>query len=222
MRSDCPLGKMTKYFYRVEGQKRGKLHLHMITYHEGSVRYKEGINEKDVISYVDKHISCHMPSMSDSNDDLCNLIELQKHRHRKRSCFKKHKKECRFGFPKPPMPKTTIMHPSNIRLLRYSESQEERNLFQKISNNWYKIYDMLENWNEENMSVSFQTFLTKYLNNLGEENYEEAYKSYVEAVSYSIKRTSLFLERLPHECRINNYNKELLRAWRANLDIQYF
>jgi hypothetical protein len=29
------------------------------------------------------------------------------------------------------------------------------------------------------------------------------------------------LKRLPHECRINNYNKNILLAWRANMDIQY-
>ena len=29
------------------------------------------------------------------------------------------------------------------------------------------------------------------------------------------------LKRLPHESRINNYNKSILLAWRANMDIQY-
>ena len=52
----CPLGKMTDFFYRVEGQKRGKLHLHIITYHENAVDYEKGKNEEEVIKYVDKHI----------------------------------------------------------------------------------------------------------------------------------------------------------------------
>ena len=36
-----------------------------------------------------------------------------------------------------------------------------------------------------------------------------------------MKRTTLFLKRLPSEIRINNYNVHLLKAWRANMDIQY-
>ena len=36
---DCPLGVMTDYLYRIESQKRGKLHLHIISYHDGAPQY---------------------------------------------------------------------------------------------------------------------------------------------------------------------------------------
>merc|ERR1711994_14738 len=57
-RPDCPLGKMTDFFYRVEGQKRGKLHLHIITYHENAVNYVKEKNEAEVIKYINEHITC--------------------------------------------------------------------------------------------------------------------------------------------------------------------
>ena len=62
---DSPLGKMTDFFYRIEGQNRGKLHLHILTYHEGQVNYIEGKNEDKVITYIDKHISCHQPIITE-------------------------------------------------------------------------------------------------------------------------------------------------------------
>ena len=46
-------------------------------------------------------------------------------------------------------------------------------------------------------------------------------ESYILALRHTIKRSILFLKRLPSEIRLNNYNTQLLKAWRANMDIQY-
>ena len=46
-------------------------------------------------------------------------------------------------------------------------------------------------------------------------------ENYILALRHIIKRNTLFLKRLPSEIRINNYNTELLKAWRANIDMQY-
>ena len=75
--------------------------------------------------------------------------------------IKKHKRECRFGFPKAPMPKTKILHPSDVHQLRYSESEKDRHIYRKVSGDWNDIYDTLENWDEKNVSVNFEEFLTK-------------------------------------------------------------
>ena len=40
-------------------------------------------------------------------------------------------------------------------------------------------------------------------------------------VRYSLKRDTLLLKRTPAEIRINSYNSDLLKAWQANMDIQY-
>ena len=45
--------------------------------------------------------------------------------------------------------------------------------------------------------------------------------AYIFSICYSLQRDTLFLKRFPLDIRINNYNADLLKAWRANLDIQY-
>jgi len=46
-------------------------------------------------------------------------------------------------------------------------------------------------------------------------------KEYIFAVRSSIRRATVFLRRETSEIFINNYNKKLLIAWRANMDIQF-
>ena len=172
--------------------------------------------------YINEHITCHQPPMSTDDEEtkaLRDLVELQKHRHRKKSCFRKHKRECRFGFPKPPMLQTKIMHPNEIHKLRFSESKEDRQKYKDVLNNWNAIYNVLENWDEKNDKVTFHDFLKDHLNLLGNSNFHDALKDYEEAISFSLKRSTIMLKRLPHESRINNYNKAILLAWRANMDL---
>jgi hypothetical protein len=44
---------------------------------------------------------------------------------------------------------------------------------------------------------------------------------YLKAIRLSLKHNTLLLKRSPAEIRINCYNPNLLRAWKANMDIQY-
>lgn len=46
-------------------------------------------------------------------------------------------------------------------------------------------------------------------------------ENYLLAVRSSLNVARVFLKRSPNELRINNYNPACLRAWRANMDIQY-
>ena len=41
------------------------------------------------------------------------------------------------------------------------------------------------------------------------------------AVRSSLNAPTVFLKGKPNELRINNYNPPCLRAWRANMDIQF-
>ena len=41
------------------------------------------------------------------------------------------------------------------------------------------------------------------------------------AVRSSLNAPTVFLKRKPNELRINNYNPACLKAWRANMDIQF-
>ena len=62
------------------------------------------------------------------------------------------------------------------------------------------------------MMLSFDDFLKEI--NVTEEQY-------IKAIQYSLKRDTLFLKRSPAQIRINNYNVNILKAWRANMDIQF-
>ncbi|XP_028418500.1 uncharacterized protein LOC114543885 [Dendronephthya gigantea] len=46
-------------------------------------------------------------------------------------------------------------------------------------------------------------------------------RQYILAIRSSLNTPTIFLKRSPNELRINNYNPVCLRAWRANMDIQY-
>ena len=44
---------------------------------------------------------------------------------------------------------------------------------------------------------------------------------YILAIRSSLNSPTIYLKRSPNELQINNYNPTCLRAWRANMDIQY-
>ena len=46
-------------------------------------------------------------------------------------------------------------------------------------------------------------------------------QKYIKALKLSFKHTTLLLKRSPSEIRINCYNPLLLKAWQANMDIQF-
>ena len=60
--------------------------------------------------------------------------------------------------------------------------------------------------------ITFENFLEKLL--LTEDQY-------LDAIKYSLKRPTVLLKRTPSEIRLNNYNTNLLKAWRANMDLQF-
>ena len=131
------------------------------------------------------------------------LVNLQLHRHAK-TCKKAGHKICRFNFPLPPMPRTMILTP--LEKSCYDEENQKN-----VKENAEKIKDLLDNmkYGEE---ITFEDFLN---------NLQLTEESYILAIRHSLKRVTLCLKRAPSEIRINNYNSVLLKAWRANMDIQY-
>ena len=70
----------------------------MLIWIENAPVYKHG-DELIAQQFIDKHLSCEKKA------DIPILINYQTHRHA-RTCRKKDKPICRFGFPLPPMPAT--------------------------------------------------------------------------------------------------------------------
>ena len=104
MSNVAPLRKIKDWFYRVEYQQRGSPHIHMMLRLEDAPIF--GVDkDEDVISFIDKIITCETPS---NNAELLDLVNRQTHRH-SHTCRKKSKSICRFNYPQPPMRTTQIL-----------------------------------------------------------------------------------------------------------------
>jgi hypothetical protein len=83
---------------------------------------------------------------------------------------------------------------------------------QKHANNLKNIKSFLTDLNTCDDSLTMTQFLQ--LINL-------SYEDYVLATRSTIRSDILFLKRAPDKLRVNNYNVHCLKAWRANIDIQF-
>ncbi|VDI54623.1 Hypothetical predicted protein [Mytilus galloprovincialis] len=158
-------------------------------------------SDDDVCAYIDRFITCRLPDESES--ELFDLVSLQSHKHTK-TCRKKGKKTCRFGFPKPPLKKTTILHPLEPPNFSKDEIARHKSV-------WISIKKELDNIGDDE-----NTTICLLLDKL-----ELTYEKYILAIRASIKSSTVFLKRSPQEVRVNNYNTNILKGWRANLDVQF-
>ena len=198
MSSAAPLGKIADWFYRVEYQQRGSPHIHMLIWLEDAPVYRCN-NDSDVTTFIDKIITCKKP---DNDPELVLLVNRQMHRHCQ-TCRKKSKAECRFNFPQPPMKSTTILHPLGDDVSE-TEVRKHKDTWKNISKHFNDM--------KEGEDITFHQLLINL--NVTEQNYYLAIQS-------SLNSPTIFLRRNPNELRVNNYNSACLKAWRANMDIQF-
>ncbi|XP_033741835.1 uncharacterized protein LOC117328415 [Pecten maximus] len=193
LKSDhAPLGELDDYFYRVEFQHRGSPHIHMLMWIKNSPKYKSS-SESEIVQFVEKYISCS----GNVSDHLKPLVDIQTHKHSK-TCRKKGKAECRFGFPLPPLPKTLILEPldedhEHLKK-KYAEVQTKLNELKDVAN------------------MSFEEFLNEI---------SMTQEQYILCIRSSLKAPKVFLKRKVCEARINPYMLPLLETWDANHDLQY-
>ena len=189
-----PIGEIVDFFYRVEFQQRGSPHIHALFWVKDAPQYEKSCNDT-IVQFVDKYITCK----NDQLDEMKELVNLQTHRHAKTCKKGGHKIICRFNFPLPPMPKSMILEP-------LKESHFDEDELNRIKKQWDKIKSLLDEMKYVE-DITFEAFLEKV---------ELTESQYIETIRYSLKRPTLLLKRSPSEIRINNYNTNLLKAWRAN------
>ena len=124
-------------------------------------------------------------------------MNLQTHKH-SRTCRKKGKPVCRFGFPLPPLPRTMLLHPLAEDVEKNKMKYKE---LQKVMNEYKDTVDM-----------TFEDFLEKVA--------KLNFKDYRRCIKCSLNAPKVFFKRKPNEMRINLFNGKIL-AWKANLDIQF-
>ena len=192
LKSSCePIGKLLDYFYRVELQQRGSPHIHMLVWIENAPTLETN-SEKEIVQFVDKYLTCNT-----DNEKTANLVGLQSHKH-SRTCRKKGKPICRFGFPLPPLPRTMLLYPLEEDVEKYKK----------------KNTDLLKAMNEYKDNVDF-TF-EEFLENFAKMDFDD----YIKCIRSSLKAPKVFLKRKAKDMRINLFNEGILLAWKENLDIQ--
>ena len=191
LKSNCePIGKLRDFFYRVEFQQRGSPHIHMLVWIDNAPSLEKN-SEEEIVQFVDKYLTCSV-----NDEETAHLVELQTHKHSK-TCRKKGKAICRFGFPLPPLPQTRLLYPL----------EEEVDQFKKK----YSELQRAMNENKEN-DVSFAEFLETVA--------KMTFEDYIKCIRSSLNAPKVFLKRAPNEMRVNLFNVKILLAWKANLDIQ--
>jgi hypothetical protein len=196
-----PIGEIEDFFYRVEFQQRGSPHIHALFWVKDAPHFGKN-SESEVTTFVDKYVTCKSDTQGAVDTDLANL---QLHRHAK-TCKKKGQNICRFHFPIFPMPSTMILKPLDLHDLNDKKIEILKANFSNITN----LLSAMKFGNE--ISLSLDEFLQKL---------ELTIDVYILSIRYSLQRDTIFLKRSPSDIRINSYNVDLLKAWRANLDIQY-
>ena len=85
----------------------------------------ERSSREEIEQFVDNYLTC-----STDNEETVNLFKLQTHKH-SRTCRKKGKPICRFGFPIPPFPRTMLLYPLDEEVEKY---KTKYSLLQKVMN----------------------------------------------------------------------------------------
>ncbi|CAG2244663.1 unnamed protein product [Mytilus edulis] len=157
----------------------------------------------DIITFIDKYITCEIPD--EKEDKELHDIVMAVHQHSKKhskSCKKKGT-VCRFNFPRPPSSRTFISEPSDPD----KDSEDDEELAKEILSD---LWEVIKKHEDENLDVSE---IFKKIG-LTQESFETYYR-------FITNRNTVVLKRQPNEIYTNQYNPHLLRAWDANMDIQY-
>jgi hypothetical protein len=209
-----PIGEVEDYYYRTEFQQRGWPHIHMVVWVKNAPKLNED-PEEEVISFIDKYISCEVPPEVDAElREVVTSVQTHSKNHTK-SCRKTGKK-CRFNFPKPPCNRTFICHPldpveQNDDNASYQKALEERlDQEKKAKETLGEIWKLLEDPTQD-----FSDF-DQVLRAAGTTQAE--FEKLLETLS---KKQTIYLKRRVGDQWINNYNPHLIRCWNGNMDIQY-
>ena len=209
-----PIGEVEDYYYRTEFQQRGWPHIHMVAWIKNAPKLNEN-SEEEVLEFVDKYITCEIPPESDTElHDIVTSVQMHSKRHT-RSC-RKTGKVCRFYFPRPPSERTFICTPEdpiegNEDNPDYIEAVGKRVQDKKRAKETLeKLWELLQD--DENSEMDF----TDILKTLG------ISQTQLEAdLALMTNRQTMYLKRRVKDQWVNNYNKDLIRCWNGNMDIQY-
>ncbi|KAK6168715.1 hypothetical protein SNE40_019901 [Patella caerulea] len=204
-----PIGKVKDYFYRIEYQMRGSCHVHGLLWIEDAPVLGRDPDSK-VVEFVDKYITCKMPNISDDPQlhEIVSSVQTHSKKHSK-SCRKKNT-VCRFNFPRPPSEETFVCRTVDMDKSNNQESRKD-----EISNDQAKTILECIMKAISDPDKNYDSIDDLYT------DLDITQELFVKACEKLTKKNNLVLKRDPKDVWINQYNPDLLRAWNANLDIQY-
>ncbi len=195
-----PVGQILNYDIRKEMQGRGTAHFHSAVHVKDAPKLDEASDE-EFAAFADKYISCSIPDPV--TDPVLHDLVLTRQRHyHKNTCKKNKDKDCRFGYPKAPCPKTIVARPPD------GETAEADKKF--AANTLEKVYTALLQ-----MDLNDPPTLAELLKeaNVAEEQYDRA-------IAIAHRKAHVIYKRKPSEVYINPYNPVILKALEANMDMQ--
>ena len=187
-------------------------HLHGVFWLEEEVvkKYKDDKGEfvdDKIPELIDEWISCSIDTGSKDLDQL--VKELNIHKHTK-SCQKGKNISCRFSFPRLPSNRTLIAKPLSEEELGKEEYErilkDSKNTLDRVKAEISKMED------EELEKSTLEDVLEKI--SISSDTYHSA-------LSVSQRGKTVILKRKLNEMWVNNYNPLFMRAWKANMDIQF-
>ena len=206
-------GKVANYTYRIEFQIRGMPHLHGVFWlKEEEIKPCKDENgdyiDEKVSEMIDTWISCSLDTGDKELDKL--VAEVNVHGHTN-SCQKGKQIGCRFNYPKLPSKRTLIAYPISPDL----NDEEKKKELKRSKAILIKVKDRLDELSNEDID-NLDNSLDRFLEEL-----EIDLEAYEKALRISERGKVVILKRTLKERNVNNYNKEFMLAWRANLDIQF-
>ncbi|XP_061883615.1 uncharacterized protein LOC133634970 [Entelurus aequoreus] len=218
-----PVGKILDFFYRIEFQQRGSPHVHALFWIEGAPQFYKN-PDLEVAQFIDQYVTCELPSADDTLSEVVSSVQLHSKRHSK-SCRKNNTK-CRFNFPKPISARTFICKiPECVCPKKATGTESEclpenrpkctcldkdkkmrKEVAQMIME---KVMDAMER--EEPFGSVEELFASVGIN---QDVFELAYWR-LETKNKVVYRRGV------NDTWVNQYNKNLLKCWNANMDISF-
>ncbi|CAJ1069182.1 uncharacterized protein LOC115579693 [Xyrichtys novacula] len=196
-----PIGKVVDYFYRLEFQHRGSPHIHGMVWVAGAPVFEE-CSDEEVCKFVARFIKAELPDENKDPELYKIVTEVQMHsKNHSKTCVKYSGANCRFGFPKQPVPKTTIIRPGAI-----VDEATDLALTEKLATLNRLLHE------PTTASLSFEQLLAKC---------EFTKEEYHRCLQSKTNGSQVMLKRGPKDVWVNGYNPYLLKAWNANMDIQF-
>ncbi|XP_074546718.1 uncharacterized protein LOC141805519 isoform X3 [Halichoeres trimaculatus] len=220
-----PIGKIADHFHRVEFQQRGSPHVHCLFWIEGAPKIGKNTDE-EVVAFIDKYVSCELPSDDDALLDIVTSVQTHSKRHAK-TCRKSKKSKCRFNFPKPATKRTFICHKKECKCGgKDAYSTEERSASKNMP--ICKCFDDDNEMSKETAGAILTAVKKAVENEVPPASVDELFVSlginqdiYEQAYRRLEKKTKIVYRREVNSVWVNQYSKKLLKCWNANMDLSF-